>query len=73
MILREKHALCEGVNTFLRFKKRIKKRDFWGSKWPIALCPLAVVIQLLHNSVKKTVLVNNSILISCVAYRGMVS
>lgn len=53
MILREKHALCEGVNTFLRFKKRIKKRDFGGSKWPIALCPLAGVIQLLHNSVKK--------------------
>lgn len=50
-----------------------KKRDFGGSKWPIALCPLAGVIQLLHNSVKKTVLVNNSILISCVAYRGMVS
>lgn len=53
MIIREKHALCEGVNTFLRFKKRIKKRDFGGSKWPIALCPLAGVIQLLHNSVKK--------------------
>ena len=53
MILREKHALCEGVNTFLRFKKRIKKRDFGESKWPIALCPLAGVIQLLHNSVKK--------------------